>query len=210
MSDLFPGMAPAGVCQEVLNFYGGISNDSKMPPPMVPCVAGGLGVFTQARTTELLGAAKKSDSRVDADPLAHLVRCYPGAFATPVAMIYNEINITGYWPSSWKTEHLTIIPKNPNPASLSECRNISCTSIFSKILEGVVLQQLRSELLPDPSQYGGVPKCGAEHLLVDIWEKVLRALDSGSDAAVLLGDRGGKLRRQGLRRGAYSCLPSRR
>ena len=41
--------------------------------------------------------------------------------------------------------------------------------------------------MPDPAQYGGTPKCGAEHMLVDIWEKVLTALEGGKSAAVLLG-----------------------
>ena len=136
-------------------------------PEAVPC-AGGLGHFFTARTEELLGEAKKTDSRVDGDLLAHLVRRFPRAFATPVAAIYNRINCRGEWPRSWKTEHLTIIPKVPNPSNLSECRNISCTSIFSKVLEGVVFKQLRRELLPDPAQYGGSPRCGTEHMLIDI------------------------------------------
>ena len=178
---------PAEVCREVLDFYGNISNAEVPQLPDTPRVEGGLGPFTVERTTELLRAAEKSDSRVDGDPLAHLVRCYPEAFAVPVAAIYNTVNDRGYWPTSWKTEHLTIIPKNPNPSGLTECRNISCTSIFSKILEGVVLEQLRGELIPDPRQYGGVPKCGTEHMLVDMWERVLASMEGGKNAAVLLG-----------------------
>ena len=187
VSNLFPGLKPSEVCQEVLDFYGNISSAGIQQPPDIPRVEGGLSPFTVERTTELLRAAKKSDSRVDGDPLAHLVRCYPEAFAVPVAAIYNEVNDTGYWPTPWKTEHLTIIPKNPNPSGLTECRNISCTSIFSKILEGVVLEQLRGELIPDPKQYGGVPKCGTEHMLVDMWERVLASMEGGKNAAVLLG-----------------------
>ena len=157
------------------------------PMPDVPRVEGGLGTFTIERTKELLGAAKKTESRVDGDPLAHMVRRYPGAFAVPVAAIYNEINRCGRWPAKWKTEHLTIIPKVPNPAGLHVCRNISCTSIFSKVLEGIVLKQLRAELEPDPAQYGGTPRCGTEHMLVDIWEEILTAMEGGKSAAVLLG-----------------------
>ena len=104
------------------------------------------------------------------------------------------INETGYWPKTWKTEHLTIIPKVPNPNDLSEYRNISCTSAFSKILEGQVLLQLRQVLLQlrkvllhYPNQYGGVPKSRVEHLLVDLWEEILVAMEGGRDAAVLQG-----------------------
>ena len=188
VGDLFVGLEPKEIADEVLGFYGNIAGSATDPvTPDVPRCNGGLGVFSVERMTELLRGAKKTDSRVDGDPLAHLVRRYPESFASPVGAIYNRINEEGRWPKSWKTEHLMIIPKNPNPSDLSECRNISCTSIFSKILEGAVLLKLRGELQPDRCQYGGAPKCGAEHLLVDICEKVLVALEGGQNSAVLLG-----------------------
>ena len=116
-----------------------------------------------------------------------MVLRFPRAFAVPLSAVFNAVNNQGRWPARWKTEHLTIIPKVPNPESLAECPNISCTSIYSKVLEGVVLRKLREELVPDPGQYKGQPKCGAEHMLVDISEKVMEALEGGKCAAVLLG-----------------------
>ena len=175
------------VCGEVLKYFGGISAAEAAPVTGVPRCPGGLDTFTVERTTSLLKAAKKTDSYVKGDPLPHIVRCYPQAFAKPIATIYNRINETGTWPATWKTEHLTVIPKVPNPADLSECRNSSCTSIFSKILEGEVLIKLRGELEPDLNQYGGIPKCGVEHLLIDLWEGILAGMEGGSHAAVLLG-----------------------
>lgn len=150
--DLFPGMDPKQVCHEVLQYFGNISVDEAMPVPDVPECNGGLKDFNLDRTTSLLRGAKKTDSYVAGDPLPHLVRCHPAAFAVPVAAICNEINNMEVWPTALKTQHLTIIPKVPNPSDLSECRNISCTSIFSKILEGEVLAQLRAELQPDINQ----------------------------------------------------------
>lgn len=70
---------------------------------------------------------------------------------------------------------------------LSECRNNSCTSISSKILEGEVLAKLRSELAPHPHQFGGVPKCGTKHMLIGLWDRILDTLEGGKSAAVLLG-----------------------
>ena len=51
----------------------------------------------------------------------------------------------------------------------------------------MVLQQLRGELLPDPAQYGGTPRCGTEHMLVNIWEEILGPMEGGKMAAVMLG-----------------------
>ena len=58
---------------------------------------------------------------------------------------------------------------------------------FLKILEGQVLLKLRGELIPDPTQYGGVPRCGVEHLLLHLWEDVLNGMEGGDKAAIMLG-----------------------
>ena len=130
VQDLFNGRPPEEICREVLEFYGGISGNCMAPLPDIARVSGGIGPFTNEGTAELLANCKKTDSRVDGNPLAHLVRRFPRAFAEPVAAIFNQIDQSGRWPTKWKTEHLTIIPKTPNPSGLQECRNISCTSIF--------------------------------------------------------------------------------
>ena len=170
VSDIFPGTPPEQVGKNVLDYFGKIASATDHTIPHRQPVPGGLPPFDVDRTTDLLKEVKKSDSMVKGDPLPNLVRGYPEAFAEPVSAIFNAVNDTGCWPDTWKTEHLTIIPQNPNPTDLSECRNISCTSIFSKILEGEVLKQLRRELEPDPDQYGGVPKCGTEHMIIELWD----------------------------------------
>ena len=187
VGNLFVGLEAGEICSKVLEFFGGIAGSGEgLVEDGDPC-HGGLPEFTLERTVELLGHAKSTDSIVQGDPLPHLIRRYQRAFAVPVAAIYNKINATGSWPTQWKTEHLTIIPKKPNPTDFSECRNISCTSAFSKILENLVLLQLCRELVPDLNQYGGVPRTGVEHLLVDMWDNMLGSMEDGRTAAVLLG-----------------------
>ena len=187
VTDLFVGMGPKEVCGEVLGFFGALARTEAGGMPDIPRVDGGLGHFSSERTAELLRASKKTDSCVEGDPLPHLIRTFADSFAAPVAKIFNRINETGRWPSSWNTEHLTIIPKTPNPVDLSECQNISCTSVFSKVLEGQVLLKLRGELEPDAAQYGGTPNRGVEHMLLELWEDVLAGMEGGKHAAVVLG-----------------------
>ena len=187
VQDLFQDTSPESMCEQILDYFGGIAGTEPLRGQDHPKVTGGLPTFSTESVTEILKKAKKTESKVDGDPLPHLVRAYPHAFAIPVADIYNAVNETAEWPQNWKTEHLTIIPKVPNPKDLSECRNISCTSLFSKILENQLMEKLRSELTPDPQQFGGEPGCGAEHMLVQIWDKVLEAMEGGQTAAVLLG-----------------------
>ena len=148
---------------------------------------GGLSPFGLERTEALLKAVKKTNFTVKGDPLLNLLRSSPQSLVLPVSEIYNAINTTRSGRVHEKKEHLTIIPKNPNPAYLSKCRNISCTSIFSMILEGQVLLKLRSKLITNPHQYGGIPRCSTEHMLIKLSEQILDALEGGKDAAILLG-----------------------
>ena len=185
--NVFPGLEDDVICDRVIEYFSSIGGRERgrcMPP--VPEVPAGLS-FTKESVQERLQALKKKDSHVEGDPLPHLVRKMPELFAVPVAAIFNKASASGCWPTRWKTEHITVIPKTRNPSSLAETRNISCTALLSKVLEGALLEQLRSELIPDPNQYGGLKACGAEHLLIDVWERVLEAMDEGKDAVVLLG-----------------------
>ena len=55
------------------------------------------------------------------------------------------------WPKRWKMESVTIIPKVSKPESFNNLRNISCTPLFSKVLEFFLFWtacRLRSSLLP--------------------------------------------------------------
>ena len=60
---------------------------------------------------------------------------------------------------------------------LSDCRNISCTNFWSKLLESILLERLRSEVEPDPIQFGGLKGCGAPHFLAEVWDYLLNALE---------------------------------
>ena len=176
------------VGETVLDYFSAVGGDET--PSGIPERSGGdagLGFFDRARVEALLRAHKKTKSRVKGDPLPHLIRIFPGQFAVPVAMIFNAVNTAAQWPGRWKEEHLTIIPKCPKPNDLSDCRNISCTPMLSKILEAVVLEKLRGKLVSDANQYGGNKGCGAEHMVVEIWDRILRVLDGGDKAACLLG-----------------------
>ena len=189
--DLFPGESAEVAGNEILDYFSKVGGEGQPPiiPPQsdpVPANAG-LGHFDVPRVAELLKDHKKVRSTVDGDPMPHLVKMYPELFTVPVATIFNAVNSTGRWPVKWKKEHITVIPKNPKPDGLRECRNISCTPYLSKVLEGVLLKKLRQELSPDDHQFGGEKGCGAEHMIVEIWDKILEAMDNGDNAACLLG-----------------------
>ena len=187
--DLFPRRTEREVGNEVLSYFSGVGGDEPPSPRpyIAPIADAGLRPFDAGRAESLLRRHKKTKSAVPGDPMPHLIQGFPAVFAPAVAEIFNEVNVTATWPAAWKREYLTIIPKSPRQSCLSECRNISCTAYLSKVLEGVLLEKLRQELQPDPDQFGGEKGCGAEHMMVEIWDKILRVMDEGDQAACLLG-----------------------
>lgn len=115
-----------------------------------------LSSFTTYKMCRLLKKSKKTESRVKGDPLPHLICEFPEAFAEPVTNIFNAVNQPSEWPDSWKTEYLT---SSLRTTTRLTCRNAETSVAFSKILENRLLLKLREELLPDPAQYGGMPRC---------------------------------------------------
>ena len=50
--------------------------------------------------------------------------------------------------------------------TLGDTRNISCTPVFSKVLEFFVLEKLKTEAMPDKNQFGGLAGLSTNHYLV--------------------------------------------
>ena len=83
-------------------------------------------------------------------------------------------------------ETVTVIPKNSAPSQLSELRNLSCTPLFSKVLESFLLSRLKDEIKLSVNQYGGIKGCSTDHFLIDTWNTILNSLDDGVSAANLI------------------------
>ena len=106
--------------------------------------------------------------------------------AIPLAIIFNQTLSTLEWPTTWKSETVHVIPKNSSPSSISELRNLSCTPLFSKVLESFVLSLLQSEVKLSDKQYGGLRECSTEHFLIDTWDTVINGLEQGDSAMNLV------------------------
>ena len=128
---------------------------------------------------------RKPKTKVSGDIFPALVNRSSALLAAPLACIYNQITRTGEWPALWKVEYVTPIPKKPLPESMDDMRNISCTQFLSKTYESFVLEWLNSQVKLRSNQYGGVKGSGAEHFLVEMWQRVLEGLED-QRAGVLL------------------------
>ena len=106
--------------------------------------------------------------------------------APPITFIYNQVIRDKEWPDLWKRETLIVIPKCGSPSELSECRNLACTPLFSKVLEGFILSRLREEMSLAETQYGGLKGCSSTHFLVQTWNDIMEGLEDNRACVNLL------------------------
>ena len=137
------------------------------------------------QVTSAIKDFRKPKSMVVCDLFPNLVTKYSDLFALPLTVICNTCFSNNVWPELWKDETVVVIPKVKCPTSLGEYRNLSCTPLFSKILESFVLNDLKKEVKIEESQYGGIRGSGSQHYLIKTWNKILEALEE-KDAAVNL------------------------
>lgn len=123
---------------------------------------------------------------VEGDLFPKLVDKYADILAIPLTKIINLVLYTYHWSAQWKVETDTVIPKGKNATSYEECRNLSCTPLFSKICETFMMDRIESEVKVDVRQYGGVKKSGTEHLLLQGWDNHLNSLEDNRGSVNLI------------------------
>ena len=187
LQDLFPGKSQEQAGEEALSFFTHITDTfTPLGPETQPLPADcRRAPVTQSEVALALKNANKPSSMVQGDMLPRLMKKYHADIVTPTTLIFNRAFETGRWPKTWKTETTVIIPKGSNPSSLAETRNISCTPFLSKVLESIMLGDLRRELVPDAAQYGGIKDCSVDHLLVDLFDRVLKPMENGNPSVIL-------------------------
>ena len=182
--DIFPDLTEEEAGSRVVDYFTEITDTfDPLIPTYGPCLA--RKPVSLAEVQKKLKEAKKPNSAVEGDVLPRLVKRYHRDIAVTAQKKFNAVFSITKWPAKWKVETAVIIPKGNNPASLSECRNISCTSFLSKVLESILLEDIRNELKIDDIQYGGIKNYSVDHLLVDLHDKILAPLDKGNPVIVL-------------------------
>ena len=186
--DINPDLSDAETAETVAEFFNAISREFRpltendVPQSWNKNYPFLLPYEVSAR----LKFSKKPKSKIKGDIFPQLVAAFPDLLAIPLTKIYNLVLYTYHWPSQWKLETVTVIPKGQNAASYEECRNLSCTPLFSKVCESFLMDRINSNVEIDLHQYSGVRKCGAEHMLLQSWDNILRGLEDNRGSINLM------------------------
>ena len=145
--------------------------------------------WTEDQTREEFSNYDPPKTTISIDPPPRLLEDTLRLTVGPVTKIYRAVINGAEWPTLWKREEASIIPKNTAPSTMEELRSISCTSVFSKVLEKIMLGKLRGEVSLDDNQFGGQKGCGTTHLLAELNTRIMEDLEQpGSAVGVLAID----------------------
>ena len=180
---MFPGEEEKDAAEKAACFFNAISQEYggiEKPSP-----SGTGQAPTRQEIAARLRKMKKPSSQVRGDIDRRLVTRYADEISLPLSYIFSSTYNGAEWPLLWKTETVTLIPKKTSPTSLSELRNISCTPLFSKLMETYVLDRLRNETSLSRRQFGGIKGTGVDHYLCELWQEVLSALEDNRASVAL-------------------------
>ena len=186
--DLFPGRSEADVAELLAEHFNQISGEflpldpSRDIPRTYSSPIPNLSVQEVAKRLKIF---KKPKSVVRGDLFPDLVTQFSNLLAIPLTSIYNEISRTFAWPTIWKEEFVTIIPKTRAPTDIGQLRNISCTLLASKVYESYVLGWALSQVKLKDNQFGGAKGCSTTHLIISLWQKILSDLEDSRASTVL-------------------------
>ena len=123
--NLFPGRDKRDVSELLAEHFNAVSNEFT---PLDPTTDIPTTYSQEIPTLQMHEVAirlkkfKKSKSVVKGDIFPELVTKHADLLAIPLTSIYNEITCTSEWPSIWKEEFVTIIPKTRTPTEIGQLR----------------------------------------------------------------------------------------
>ena len=159
---VFKGLEDDVVSERLADYFNRISSEfSPLQEDETPSTySEGMPTLRVHEVAARIKKFRKPKSMVPRDVFPQLVTQFSDFFAIPLVDIYNAITRTGVWPTQWKKEFVTVIPKGTKPETLNDLRNISCTLLSSKMYESYVLDWLKDEVKLRSNQYGGSRESG--------------------------------------------------
>ena len=176
---LRPDKTEQQVGEELADFFAAISaNFDPVDRASLPQTCQESMIIKPFEIEKRLRKCKKPKSMVYGDLFPDLITPLANCLSHLLSNIFNTCLNTSSWPSLWKVENVTVIPKSPHPEDLNGLSNISCTPLFSKVLEFFVLDKLQSKTSPGRCQFGGVKGSSTSRYLIEAWNWILESLEN--------------------------------
>ena len=181
---MYPDLSDSEIAEIAAAYFNEISQQFK--PVREPDLSKTRAPPELFEIAAALKGFKKPKSTVQGDIERRLVTRYSDILAIPLHLIYSQVYSTLQWPALWASETVHLIPKTSAPDCLKQLRNLSCTPLFSKVLESFILSSLKEDVKLSPNQFGGQKGCGVDHFLVESWNSILSSLEDNRASVHLM------------------------
>ena len=143
-----------------------------------------IPVFTPAKVYPYISTINTNKSNIPGDIPAKFIKMLALYISIPFSHILNSMFRRGEYPTLWKHEVQTPIPKSYPPKEVSQLRNISgllnLDKIAEKILGEMIISDTKSNI--DMAQYGNQAKTSIQHYLVNMLHEILSNLDKSNQS----------------------------
>ena len=181
------------ITEEIANFFANISGHFTpvsrsaipfIPPPDTPFVSD-VNCFPEEHEVYKVLKTTKKTSSVPFDLPIPFVKEFLPELSNPIHDIFCKSIASGTFPTRWKTEYVSPLPKVLPPATYEDLRNISLTEFLSKSFERFLLHGTASVkgllhyilVFFDPNQFA-VPGASCSHALIKLIDFILKNTDN--------------------------------
>ena len=143
-----------------------------------------LPLFEPYQIYQKIKKMKKKSSTIFNDIPWKIILEFAVEISEPLSNIFNSASLAGVWPSLWKQEIVTPIPKTFPPKSTDDLRKIAGTKNLSKIFEALLSESIIADIHSsiDIAQYGNQKGLSTAHYLVNLVNRILTILDTNNSA----------------------------
>ena len=186
IKQMFPEDSEPEIAEKVAEYFNRISNEYTPVLPPTPTESVLFPPFNKEEIIKKLKLIKKPKGLLNGDIFGKLNNKFGDALATPLYHIFEQVRTTAEWPLLWKSEIVTVIPKNSSPARLNDCVISPARLSTLNSWKALYWKKLKSEVTLSDTQYGGQKGCGFDHFLIETWNTVLSDLEDHRAASNLV------------------------
>ena len=179
LSDKEQGEKIADSFSEIPNQYSQLKKEDIIIEPFTEKQ---IPQFKEVQVWDLLTKLNSNKSTVQGDLPAKLYKEFAALISEPLTNVYNASLKQGEYPTIYKYEISTPVPKRYPVETVGQLRNISglltADKFFEKLLSEIIICDMKDKA--DSARFGNEKETSIQHYLIKMLHRIQSALDNNS------------------------------
>ena len=145
-------------------------------------------VITNEQISNILISLKVNKAHGPDNISVNMIKLSGNALCEPLKLIFNNILVTGIFPSQWKRANVTPVHKKDNKQLIKNYRPISLLPIFAKVFEKIIFASLYNHLVRNnhitSNQSGFRPGDSVTNQLLYLVHEIFKSFDCSENLEV--------------------------